>query len=61
MSIAAMPSFRDGVYVAGAFRESVSGARFVTENPATGRPLVEVAAGDEADIDIAVRRARRLR
>ena len=58
MSSAAMPAFRSGVFVGGGFRESVSGERFVTENPATGQPLGEVAAGAEADIDMAVRAAR---
>ena len=38
------------MFVAGRFREAVSGERFVTENPATGQPLAQVAAGDAADI-----------
>jgi gamma-glutamyl-gamma-aminobutyraldehyde dehydrogenase len=58
MSLAAIPQLRTGVFVGGGFRESVSGERFVTENPATGRPLGEVAAGGEADIDLAVQVAR---
>ncbi len=58
MSLAALPQLPTGVFVGGAFRESASGERFVTENPATGRPLREVAAGGEADIDLAVRTAR---
>ena len=58
MSLAAMPGFRPASLSAGAFRESASGERFVTENPATGRPLGEIAAGGEADIDLAVGAAR---
>ena len=46
-------------FIDGGFRPALSGARFVTENPATGRPLAEIAAGDAADIDLAVRAARR--
>jgi gamma-glutamyl-gamma-aminobutyraldehyde dehydrogenase len=59
MVIAATPTFRTDAFIDGAFRPALSGARFVTENPATGRPLAEIAAGDAADIDLAVRAARR--
>jgi 4-(gamma-glutamylamino)butanal dehydrogenase len=59
MAIATPPTFRTDVFIDGGFRPALSGARFVTENPATGRPLAEVAAGDAADIDLAVRAARR--
>ncbi|HEX7949985.1 MAG TPA: aldehyde dehydrogenase [Candidatus Limnocylindrales bacterium] len=59
MVIAATPTFRTDTFIDGAFRPAQGGARFVTENPATGRPLAEVAAGDAADIDLAVRAARR--
>ena len=37
----------------------MGGGRFVTENPATGRPITEVAKGGPADVDIAVAAARR--
>jgi 4-(gamma-glutamylamino)butanal dehydrogenase len=57
--IAAKPTFRTDAFIDGAFRPAQSGARFVTENPATGQPLAEVASGDAADIDLAVRSARR--
>src|SRR6266850_6750770 len=40
------------------WREAVSGKRFPTMNPATGDPLAEIAEGDAADIDLAVRAAR---
>ena len=59
MAIATTPTFRTDAFIDGAFRPALSGARFVTENPATGRPLAEVAAGDAADIDLAVQAARR--
>ena len=58
MSLATERGFRTDVFVGGRFRESVSGERFVTENPATGQPLAQVAAGGEPDIDLAVRAAR---
>jgi 4-(gamma-glutamylamino)butanal dehydrogenase len=57
--IATKPTFRTDAFIDGAFRPAKSGERFVTENPATGQPLAEVAAGDGADIDAAVRAARR--
>ena len=59
MVIAAKPTFRTDAFIDGAFRSALSGARFTTENPATGQPLAQVAAGDAADIDLAVRAARR--
>ena len=55
----APPTFRTDAFIDGTFRPAASGARFATENPATGRQLAEVAAGDIEDIDIAVRAARR--
>jgi len=59
MAIAATPTFRTDAFIDGRFREAASGKRFTTENPATGRPLAEVAAGDAQDVDLAVRAARR--
>ena len=59
MVIAATPTFRTDAFIDGAFRPARSGVRFVTENPATGTPLAEIAAGDAADIDLAVGAARR--
>jgi gamma-glutamyl-gamma-aminobutyraldehyde dehydrogenase len=59
MAIAATPTFRTDAFIDGTFRPAQSGARFVTTNPATGRPLAEIAAGDAADIDVAVKAARR--
>jgi phenylacetaldehyde dehydrogenase len=43
----------------GAWIPAASGQTFPTYNPATGEPLCEVAAGEAADIDLAVRAARR--
>jgi gamma-glutamyl-gamma-aminobutyraldehyde dehydrogenase len=49
---------RTGLFIDGAFVDAVGGRRFTTENPATGQPLAEVAEGDAADVDAAVRAAR---
>jgi gamma-glutamyl-gamma-aminobutyraldehyde dehydrogenase len=59
MVVAARPAYRTDAFIDGAFRPALSGRRFVTENPATGQPLTEVAAGDGDDIDLAVAAARR--
>jgi gamma-glutamyl-gamma-aminobutyraldehyde dehydrogenase len=55
----APPTLRTDAFIDGSFRPATSGARFATDNPATGRQLAEVAAGDVDDIDLAVRAARR--
>src|SRR5579872_4609658 len=46
----------DGKWVA-----SASGKTFEVKNPADGRTIARAAEGDKADIDAAVRAARRLR
>ena len=51
MVVATKPTFRTDAFIDGAFQPAQSGQRFTTENPATGQPLAEVAAGDAADID----------
>jgi gamma-glutamyl-gamma-aminobutyraldehyde dehydrogenase len=51
--------FRTQAFIDGAFRDAASGETFVSENPATGRPITEVASGDTVDIDAAVKAARR--
>ena len=43
----------------GQWRDSVSGKTFATVNPATEEPIAEVAEGDKADIDLAVKAARK--
>jgi len=55
----ATPTFRTDAFIDGTFRPAASGARFPTENPATGQQLAEIAAGDIEDVDVAVRAARR--
>ena len=59
MTSATPTAFRTQAFIDGAFRNAASGETFVTENPATGRPIAEVASGDSADIDLAVKAARR--
>ena len=59
MAVAARSTFRTQAFIDGAFRDASSGETFPTENPATGELIAEVAAGDAADIDAAVRAARR--
>jgi len=46
-------------FIGGAFRDVIGGGRYVTENPATGQPIAEVAQGGPADVDAAVAEARR--
>jgi 4-(gamma-glutamylamino)butanal dehydrogenase len=50
---------REELYLDGAFGPAASGATFGTINPATERVIVEVADGDETDVDRAVASARR--
>jgi phenylacetaldehyde dehydrogenase len=47
------------ILINGKWVDSVSGKTFATLNPATGEKLVEVAEGDKADIDLAVKAARK--
>ncbi len=51
--------FRTQAFVGGRFVKAKSGRTFVTENPATGRPIARVAECDAADVDAAVKAARR--
>lgn len=41
------------------WQDAISGKTFATDDPSTGRELVQVAAGDKADVDQAVSTARR--
>jgi gamma-glutamyl-gamma-aminobutyraldehyde dehydrogenase len=50
---------RNRLFIDGAFRDALGGGRYTTENPATGRPLAEVARGGAEDVDAAVAAARR--
>lgn len=45
--------------IAGKWQDSVSGKTFPTLNPATGETICQVAEGDKADIDLAVKAARK--
>ena len=47
-----------GILIGDEFRPSVSGKTFPTVNPATEEVICEVAEGDAADVDLAVRAAR---
>jgi aldehyde dehydrogenase (NAD+) len=52
-------TFQTQMLIDGKWRESVSGKRFATVNPATEEVIAEVAEGDAADIELAVKAARR--
>ena len=47
------------LFIDGKWRESLSGKTFPTINPATEEVIKEVAEGDEGDIDLAVKAARK--
>jgi aldehyde dehydrogenase (NAD+) len=46
------------LFINGRFQDSVSGKTFPAINPATGEAICQVAEGDKADIDLAVKAAR---
>jgi aldehyde dehydrogenase (NAD+) len=50
---------RYGLFVNGRFVDAADGATFTAINPATEAPLAEVALAGDADVDAAVRAARR--
>jgi aldehyde dehydrogenase (NAD+) len=45
--------------IGGKWQDSVSGKTFPTTNPATGEVICQVAEGDKADVDLAVKAARK--
>src|SRR5271167_1068535 len=47
------------LFINGKWQDSVSGKTFPTINPATGETICQVAEGDKADIDLAVKAARK--
>ena len=47
------------LFIGGKWLDSVSGKTFPTINPATGETICQVAEGDKADIDLAVKAARK--
>jgi len=47
------------LFIGGKWQDSVSGKTFETANPATGESICQVAEGDKADVDLAVKAARK--
>src|SRR5437763_1034312 len=47
------------LFIGGKWVDSVSGKTFPTLNPATGETICQVAEGDKADVDLAVKAARK--
>ncbi|HZY88917.1 MAG TPA: aldehyde dehydrogenase family protein, partial [Gemmataceae bacterium] len=47
------------LFIGGKWQDSVSGKTFATTNPATGEVICQVAEGDKADVDLAVKAARK--
>src|SRR5690348_13482946 len=47
------------LFIGGKWLDSVSGKTFPTLNPTTGEVICQVAEGDKADIDLAVKAARK--
>src|SRR5215472_9946661 len=47
------------LFVGGKWQDSVSGKTFATTNPATGEVICQVAEADKADVDLAVKAARK--
>jgi aldehyde dehydrogenase (NAD+) len=47
------------MFIGGKWVDSVSGKTFPTLNPATGEVICQVAEGDKADVDLAVKAARK--
>jgi aldehyde dehydrogenase (NAD+) len=45
-------------YIGGKWVDAVGGRRIVVEDPATGKPIAEIARAEAADVDLAVRAAR---
>src|SRR4051794_35239805 len=53
------PKVKDqALFIGGKWLDSMSGKTFPTINPATGEEICQVAEGDKADIDLAVKAAR---
>ncbi|HUV64323.1 MAG TPA: aldehyde dehydrogenase [Sedimentisphaerales bacterium] len=51
--------FRTRAFIDGEFRDAASGESYVSINPATGKPLAEIAACGTPEVDAAVKAARR--
>ncbi|MGA2079615.1 MAG: aldehyde dehydrogenase [Holophaga sp.] len=52
-------SFRTQAFIDGTFVHARSGKTFISENPATGKALAQIAECDAADVDLAVKAGRR--
>ena len=48
-----------GIFINNEFRKSIAGTTFAVEDPATGKEIVQVEEGREADVDEAVKAARK--
>src|ERR1700740_2021270 len=54
------PQVKDNsLFIGGKWLDSVSGKTFPAINPATGGTICQVAEGDKADVDLAVKAARK--
>ena len=51
--------FQTKMLIGGQWRDSVSGKTFKTIDPSTEEVITEIAMGDAADIDLAVKAARK--
>ncbi|WP_175652769.1 aldehyde dehydrogenase [Pseudomonas sp. Marseille-P9899] len=58
VAIAAGLMPRNQAFIDGEFRDAIGGRTFITTNPATGKPLAEVAACDVQDVNVAVAAAK---
>src|SRR2546429_5863345 len=47
------------LFIGGKWQDSASGKTFPTINPASGETICQVAEGDKADVDLAVKAARK--
>jgi aldehyde dehydrogenase (NAD+) len=56
---ATLPALQTKMLIDGQWRDSASGKTFATINPATEDVIAQVAEGDAADIDLAVKAARK--
>jgi gamma-glutamyl-gamma-aminobutyraldehyde dehydrogenase len=51
-------SYRNQCFIGNRFVSAASGKTFTCTNPATGRALTQVSAGDKEDVDRSVNAAR---
>lgn len=52
-------TFRTQAFIDGKYVNAESGKTYVSVNPATGKPLADIASCDAVDLDKAVKAARR--